>query len=174
MKWFLLVLTVLTLSKSYAIEELPLPLPDDPPSTTQPEPPPYPTPTPEPAPTPSPKPEPPRPPSGPANNYSLGAGDTGRFKERDFTFYPRKDWNLVTYVRLSGLQNNIKIKSVYILYADQLTSGYESNLVGELKAGGILQTWLQGRPIVSITVVAQNKHFWKKPGSFRVDVTGYH
>lgn len=169
MKWFLVLLTTFIFTKGFAVNELPLPLPDDPPGASQPDP--TPTPTPPPAPQPAPT---PAPPSGPANNYSVGDGDTGRFKEREFTFYPRADWNRVTYVRISGTNNYVKIKSVYIRYADYLNSGFENNLVGDLQAGGILQTWLQGRPIYSITVVAQNKHFWKKPGSFRVDVTAYH
>ncbi|MGE5085995.1 MAG: hypothetical protein ACM3MG_06805 [Bacillota bacterium] len=165
MKWFLLLLTTFTFSICLAAwEDLPLPLPDDPPGTSQPDP------TPQPAPTP----EPPQPPSGPSYSYSVGAGDTGRFKERAFTFYPRLDWNRITYVRILGVNNNIKIKSVLIRYADNLNPDLAVNLTGELKTGGILQTWLQGRPIYSITVFAQNKYFWKKPGSFRIDVTGYH
>lgn len=173
MKWFLLLVTMFTFSLGRAaLEDLPLPLPDDPPGPSQPDP--YPTPTPTPTPSPSPKPEPPRPPSGPSNNYSVGAGDTGRFKEREFTFYPRSDWNRITYVRILGVQNKIKIKSVLIRYSDNMNSELGANLSGDLQAGGILQTWLQGRPIYSITVVAQNKYFWKKPGSFRVDVTAYH
>lgn len=169
MRWFLVFLTTFIFSIAFAIDELPQPLPDDPPGTSQPDPGPAPTPQPPPQ-----QPEPPQPPSGPANNYSIGEGDIGRFKEREFTFFPRTNWNLVTYVRITGTKNNIKIKSVYIRYADFMSSGFENNLVGDLHAGGILQTWLQGRPIYSITVVAQNKHFWKKPGSFRVDVTAYH
>jgi len=169
MRWFLLLVTMFTFSMSQAaLEDLPLPLPDDPPGSSQPDPYPTPTPTPEPAPTPVPTPSP------KPESYSVGAGDTGRFKEREFTFYPRSDWNRITYVRILGVQNKIKIKSVLIRYADNMNSELGANLSGNLQTGGILQTWLQGRPIYSITVVAQNKYFWKKPGGFRIDVTAYH
>ncbi|WP_413557905.1 hypothetical protein [Bdellovibrio sp. HCB209] len=170
MKWIVLVLTVFSLSFSYAEEDLPMPLPDDPGhSDPAPQPPqnPYPE---DPG---SQPPQQPQPPSGPSRDYGLGAGDTGRFKERTFTFYPNSTWNKVTRIQLQGTRNNVKIKSVEVFYADYPGSRYEYNLMGELTAGTTRLSFLDGRPITAIKVVASNKYFWKKPGGFRVDVTAY-
>ncbi|MFM6930340.1 MAG: hypothetical protein ACKOX6_17875 [Bdellovibrio sp.] len=172
MKWFLLLMTVFSFSTSFA-EGLPLPLPDEPgQSPSEPGPYPSPQPSPEPAPTPTPTPTPkPRPPSGPYS-YTVGFGDTGRFKEREFTFYPMSDWNRIKHVNIIGVSNSIKIKSVAIRYGQNLEWILIPNFAGDLQPGGNLQAWLQGRPIYAISVVAQNKRIWKKPGSFRIDVTG--
>lgn len=174
MKWIVLLLTVFTLSRSFAEVDLPLPLPDEP-GHSQPEPyPPGPN-NPEPYPSPAPQPpeQQPQPPSGPSTNYSMGVGDTGRFMERTFTFYPSNGWMRITRISLRGTRNNIKIKSAIIRYTDYSSDRYEYNLTGELKAGGSMQALLDGRSVMSVEIVAANKYFWKKPGAFRVDVTAY-
>ncbi|QLY24409.1 hypothetical protein [Bdellovibrio sp. KM01] len=172
MKWIVLILTVFSLSYSHAEEDLPLPLPEDP-GQEQPTPHPRPQPPPYPAPEDPQPPQYPQPPQGQSRDYSLGAGDTGRFKERTFTFYPNSSWRRVTRVGLTGTRNNVKIKSVDIMYADYPDTRFEYNLVGELVAGSSRNAYLEGRPISAIRITATNKYFWKKPGGFRVDVTAY-
>lgn len=169
MKWIALILTVFSLSFSHAEQDLPQPLPDEPGhEQPTPQPPPYPSPE-----DPGQPPQQPQPPSGEPREYSLGAGDTGRFKERTFTFYPNSTWRRITRVGLTGTRNNVKIKSVDILYADYPDTRFEYNLVGDLVAGMNRQAYLDGRPITAIRITASNKYFWKKPGGFRVDVTAY-
>ncbi len=168
MKWIVLFLTVFSLAYTHAEEDLPMPLPDEP-GHQDPSPQPSPYPYPE---DPQPPPQQP-PPSGPERSYSLGVGDTGRFKERTFTFYPNSTWRRVTRIALTGTRNNVKIKSVDIMYADYPDTRFEYNLVGELVAGSTRNAYLEGRPITAIRITATNKYFWKKPGGFRVDVTAY-
>jgi hypothetical protein len=171
MKWIVLLLTVFSLTYSHAEEDLPLPLPEDPGHQNPgPRPPPPPYPSPE---DPGQPPQQPQPPSGASRDYSLGAGDTGRFKERTFIFYPNSLWRRVTRIALTGTRNNVKIKSVDIMYADYPDTRFEYNLVGELGAGSTRNAYLEGRPITAIRITATNKYFWKKPGGFRVDVTAY-
>jgi hypothetical protein len=172
MKWIILLLTVCTLSNVHAEEDLPMPLPDEPGHE-------YPEPNPNPIPRPAPRPEPeqpapPAPPLGRPQTYSLGVGDTGRFRERQITFYPSSAYTRVNRITLTGVRNNVKIKSVRIYYADAWGGPSEDySLIGELKAGNTIQAYYDSRPIISIEVTATNKYFWKKPGSFRVDVTAF-
>ncbi|MBO9666220.1 MAG: hypothetical protein J7501_05350 [Bdellovibrio sp.] len=167
MKWIILLLTVCTLTHAYAEEDLPMPLPDEPGHQ-------YPEPNPAPRPTPRPEPEQPAPPSGQTMTYTLGVGDTGRFKERQIFFYPSSAWTRVNRITLTGVRNNVKIKSVRIYYADAWGGPSEDySLIGDLKVGTTLQAYYDSRPISSIEVTATNKYFWKKPGGFRVDVTAY-
>ncbi|WP_413575219.1 hypothetical protein ACLVWU_13030 [Bdellovibrio sp. HCB290] len=181
MKWILLILTVFSLSYSKAEQDLPMPLPDEPPGHEDPsdpyppyEPPPQnPRPPQNPQPPQPTPPEYPQPPSGQSREYSLGTGDTGRFKERTFTFYPNSTWNRVTRIGLVGTRNNIKIKQVDIMFADYGDTRMEYNLMGELGAGSTRSAYFEGRPIAAIRIVASNKYFWKKTGGFRVDVTAY-
>ena len=150
----------------------PLPPPPAPPSDN---PPPRPTPPPtspgNPPPYPGNPPFPnPPPPVGSEYNYSIGTGELGRFKTRDYTFFPRQDLNRITRLRLVGLRNEIEIKEVTIRYVD----GYEElvyMLTGDLGAGRIKESWASGRPIHSIKVRASANGIFKKPGGFRVDVT---
>lgn len=156
-KWILIFLTITSLFATTSVQaqqDLPLPLPDEP----------YPG---EPNPNPTP---PPKPPPRQEIPYSLGGGDTGRFRTRTFDFFPRSDLNRIVRVRLVGTRNNIEIKEVTIQYADYSGERPEFRLPGELKSGGIRETALDGRPIYRIQVKAANSHFWKKPGGFRLDV----
>ncbi|MEK2688067.1 hypothetical protein [Bdellovibrio sp. GT3] len=180
MKWIVLFLTVFTFSFSHAEQDLPMPLPDDPPGQEWPEEPEQPEqpqpPAPRPPQQPPQNPQPPQKPQPPSNEvreYSLGAGDTGRFKERAFIFYPNSTWRHVSNISLTGTRNNVKIKEVIITYADYGDSRYETQLEGELIAGSRRTAYIQTRPIASIRIVASNKYFWKKPGGFRVDVSAY-
>nr|BFD62346.1 hypothetical protein BdHM001_10270 [Bdellovibrio sp. HM001] len=156
-KWILVLFAVISLFATLgaqAQQDLPLPLPDEP----------YPG---EPSPNPNP---PPKPPPRQEIPYSLGGGDTGRFRTRTFDFFPRVDLNRIVRIRLVGTRNNIEIKDVVIQYADGTGEWPEQRLPGELKSGGVRETWLNGRPVYRIQIKASNSHFWKKPGGFRVDV----
>lgn len=116
-----------------------------------------------------PSPNPP-PPVGKEYNYSIGSGELGRFKTREYTFFPRQDLNRITRIRLVGYRNEIEIKEVTVRYVD----GYEERvymLTGDLGAGRIKESWASGRAIHSIKVRASANGIFKKPGGFRVDVT---
>lgn len=151
-KWMILLFTVFSFSTSFAAQELPRPLPDDP----------YPQ---EPYPG-----EPPPPPRQVEVPYTLGSGETGRFGARTYQFFPRADLNRVTKIRLVGSRNNIEIKEVRILYADN-SGRFERTLPGDLHSGRIREAYLDGRRIYRIEVTASASYFWKKPGGYRVDIT---
>ncbi|UXR65054.1 hypothetical protein EZJ49_02165 [Bdellovibrio bacteriovorus] len=155
-KWILILLTATSLFATGSVQAQPMPLPDEP----------YPG-----EPNPSPNPPPPvKPPPRQEIPYSLGGGDTGRFRTRTFDFFPRFDLNRIVRIRLVGTRNNIEIKEVLIQYADYSGERQEFRLPGELKSGGIRETVLDGRAVYRIQIKAANSHFWKKPGGFRVDV----
>lgn len=158
MKWMILFLTVFSLSQSFAADNLPRPLPDDP----------YPQ-EPYPGEPPPSRPEPP--PPRQEILYSIGIGETGRFGARTYQFFPRQDLNRVTKIRLVGARNNIEIKEVRIIYADNSGERYERSLPGDLNAGGVREAYLDGRRIYRIEITASSSYFWKKPGSYRVDIT---
>lgn len=149
-KLFVLFVALFSLSVGGA-QNLPLPLPDDP----------YPG-EPYPVPPPPPKQE---------VLYSLGSGATPRFGSQTYDFYPRADLNRLVRIRLVGSKNNIEIKEVRILYADYGDERSDSRLAGELKSGGIKEVVTNGRPVYRIAVTASSSYFWKKSGSYRVDVT---
>lgn len=149
-RWTLPFFLLFFLSFGLRGEELPRPLPDDP----------YPR---EPAPE-----EPPR---GVEIPYSLGSGETGRFGSRTSQFFPRSDLNRVIRLRLIGLRNTIEVKEIKLLFADNSEERNELTLVGDLKPGEVREAFLAGRSLYRIEVVASASFFWKKPGSYRVDIT---
>ncbi|XGC81810.1 hypothetical protein ACES2L_04855 [Bdellovibrio bacteriovorus] len=158
-QWLLVLLFLFSATPSYS--QLPRPLPDNPSEGD-----PYP-----PAP-PAPAPRPPDDKTRPKErySYSLGEGDTGRFKARRNVFYTRPDFNQVTQIRIVGLRNNIDIKQVFVHYADYSAVVPDEVLPGELKEGYTRVAVFNGRPVHSIEVVASASKFWKKLGNFRVDI----
>ncbi|QDK37115.1 hypothetical protein [Bdellovibrio sp. NC01] len=160
-KWFVFLVTVLSLNTSFAWNDLPQPLPEEP-GTQLPQPPPQ---------QPNQPPQPP--PTGEQVRYSLGSADLTRFKEREFTFYPQAGLNRLARLSLTCGRNNIEIKEVRIQYADYFDERLDYVLPGDLDSGHTRTTGLDGRPIYKITVKAHAKYFWKKPGNFRVDVAAY-
>ncbi len=140
-----------------------------------------PRPLPDPNPQPLPKP-PPEPPGQDPVMYSLGLGELNRYQESRFVFYPRYDLNRVTLVSFTGLRNKILINEVRIQYADSseiISEKYSEfysksdptlNLLGLLKPNQVKQIYLEGRPVVSISVWASVWSYWENPGAFQVDV----
>lgn len=102
--------------------------------------------------------------------YTIGSGDTDRFSDKTYNFYPRLDLARVVRLRLVGLNNPIEIKEVKILYVDSRDERNELTLTGELKPGQAVQAFLEGRRIFRIQVTAIASVFWKKPGGYRVDI----
>ncbi|WP_374029905.1 hypothetical protein [Bdellovibrio bacteriovorus] len=150
LKWILLVFTVLSLSHGIAgAQGLPRPLPDDP----------YPQIPPE-----------QEPPPRVEVPYTLGGGETGRFTGKSHDFYPRANLNQVLKLRIVGGRENIQIKEVRIWYADYGGEISERSLEGDLRSGRAREVYLGGRPVYRISIKASPIYFWKKPGSFRVDI----
>lgn len=155
-KWLFIFLIFFSASSGFS--QLPRPLPDDP---HQGGPPPE---------QPSPRPPDELPPPTEQIPYSLGTGETGRFMAKSNQFFLRYDLNRLTQIRLVGLENDIDIKEVVILYADYTGEEKEHTLPGTLKEGWSRVAQLSGRPIHSIEIVANSAKFWKKKGHYRVDV----
>lgn len=149
-KWIFLFLTVFSFANSFAAQELPRPLPDES----------YPQ-----------EPYPGEPPRGVEIPYSLGSGQSGRWGNATYQFFPRADLNRLVKIRLVGFQNNIEIKEVRLLYADNSSERYERTLPGDLRVGGIREAYLDGRRILRIEVTASASNFWKKAGGYRVDIS---
>jgi hypothetical protein len=143
-KIFLLTLALLFSLGAAAAElwDLPKPLPDDPNA--------------------------PQPP--PPIAYSLGSGDTPRFGDSQFSFYPRNDMNRVLKMRITGFGNNITIKNFQITYYDIGSPMEEQLFEGTLGPGQVKEIVVPARQIYGISVTAAAGYFWKKPGSFQVDV----
>lgn len=155
LKYVVLLIAALCLSSSFAgAQFLPQPLPDDPGQQL-------------------PTPPPSQPPSGTPIRYSLGVGDLSRFQETEFTFYPQIGLSKLVRLSLTGGGNNLEIKEVRIQYADTVEERLDYVLPGELKVGATRTISMNARPIYRIIVTAATAHFWKKPGSFRVDVAAY-
>ncbi|MBV2167488.1 MAG: hypothetical protein KUL82_02165 [Bdellovibrio sp.] len=149
-KWFVLLLTVFSLSQVGAAQELPRPLPDDP----------YPR-----------EPYPGEPPRGVEYPYSVGSGDVGRFAAKTYQFFPRTDLNRLIKIRVVGLKNKIVINEVKLVYLDNGSERSELMLPGDLHVGSFRETYLDGRAIYRIDINASSSNIFKKPGGYRVDVT---
>lgn len=167
-KWILLFVAVLvfSISENFAqaqqtYQDLPLPLPNEPGQPGQPG---QPQPSPE---------QPPQPPSGTPLRYTLGSASLSRFKEGEFSFYPRADLNKLARLSLTAGGNNIVIKEVRIQYADYFDERLDYILPGDLKSGNTRTSTMSNRPVYKITVKASAAYFWKKPGNFRVDAAAY-
>lgn len=157
-RWMILLSTLLFVSTTWAsdfydeVQATPRPLPDAP----------Y-----EPGPDDPIRSEPPREEFIP---YTLGTGDTGRFGSKDSEFYPRFDLARVVSLRLVGSRNEIDVKEVKVLYADNMVERSLYTLQGNLRSGAMKEIALDGRPIYRIDISAKSERFWKKLGSYRVDI----
>lgn len=141
---------------SYASDELPRPLPDD----SYPSDPNLPNPYPEPQPQPQP----------PETPYSIGYGETARFSTQTYRFKPRKNLNRFIHISVVGIRNKNDIKNIRIYYSDKSGSIDVYQLKGKISPGEARHAYLDGRPISKVEVVASGSYFWKKSGTFRVDV----
>ena len=65
----------------------------------------------------------------------------------------------------------MQVREVRVKYADNGEERYDYYLPGELKARSSRTTIMYGRPVSRVIVIASAGYFWKKPGSFRLDVT---
>jgi|GEM_PF-1915056 len=149
-RWLVLLFALFIFSQPLLAQ--PRPLPDDP----------YPS-----------EPYPGEPPHRTEVLYSIGFGKTGRFGTQTYQFFARSDLRHVTRLRLVGSRNGIEIKKVRLVYADYSGDRIDPMLSGDLRAGGVLETFLDGRPLSRIEVTASSSYFWKKPGSYRVDIWAY-
>lgn len=139
----------LFLSNGFANNELPRPLPDDS----------YPS---DPYPYPYPEQETP---------YAMGSVETARFGTKTHNFSPRKNLNRIVRLSVVGVSNKNEIKSIRLHYADKTGSRNLFELTGKIGPGEFRDAYLDGRPIKKVEVVASGSHFWRKSGSFRIEVT---
>ncbi|AHI05356.1 hypothetical protein BDW_04240 [Bdellovibrio bacteriovorus W] len=143
---------------------LPLPLPDPP---RAPEPRPRPRP---PAPTPPPPEE--RVPAEPEYiAYSFGVTDLGAYGSKAYQFMLHPSIGQLVEIKLLGTEDNVDIKEVRIYSSNVYLVRNVSSLAGNLRYGEIKTAKLEGAMISRIEIVASASSFWKRPGSFRLDIT---
>lgn len=145
---------------------LPLPLPDPPRS---PEPRPSPTP-PLPAPPTTPPEE--RAPVEPEiSSYSFGVTDLGAYGSKHYQFMLHSAIGQLIEIKLLGTEDNVDIKEVRIFSSNVYLVRNISALAGNLRYREIKTAKIDPSMISRIEVVASASSFWKRPGSFRLDIT---
>lgn len=153
-----LVTTLATMSFTlgFADTELPLPGPGAPPTNPPPA-------------APPPAPAPPH--QGAERTYTVGVGQVGRFKSRQFVYSIPPYLNKIWALRVTCTQQKVKIKNVILTYTDgQQSEAFMLSGVLE-KPGDSRIHYMYGKNIAKITVVAASSSVFKKNGAFRLDAT---
>lgn len=167
-KQFLIAVFTLSISLLGFAQEgggpLPLPLPDEPlPSEPNPTPAPAPAPTPPPQETPPSEPEP--------QSYSFGVTDLGSYGNKKYQFMIHPSIGQLVEIRLYGTEANVEIKEVRIYSTNIYLVRNIDVLAGDLRYGETKVAKINPSLISRIEVVASAASFWKRPGSFRLDIT---
>ncbi len=111
------------------------------------------------------------PPQGPeSSTYTIGSGQVGRFKERSFIFSIPSNLNRIRGLRVTCTHQKIKIKNITVQFADGEVSE-QTDLLGTLSLGEFRISYLPGKAVAVITVVASSSSLFRKDGVFMLDAT---